>query len=286
MFSYRHAFHAGNHADVLKHAILVQVLDYLNRKDAAYWVIDTHAGAGMYALDGDWAGQTAEYEGGVGRLWSLSTDAQQPQLISRYLDAIRLYNQDGQLRYYPGSPWLTLDALRPHDRLRLFELHPTEQQVLSANLREAGRAAQRQVSLQVANGFDGLKALLPVPTRRSLVLIDPSYENKQDYASTLHAVQEGLQRAANGVFAVWYPLVSRREAHDLPRKLMRLPVKSWLNATLSVQAPSPDGRGLYGSGMFLINPPWTLAEELKTALPWLARTLAQDGRAGWTLESA
>jgi len=281
VFSYRHAFHAGNHADVLKHAILVHVLDYFNRKDAPYWVIDTHAGAGLYALDSDWANKNAEFADGVARLWDRDD---LPPLLADYVERIRDYNPDGRLRHYPGSPWLTMDALRDRDRLRLFEMHPTESGVLARNLDQRDRQIQRQTTIYGTDGFEGLKAMLPPPTRRGAVLIDPSYEDKQDYRRTLTAVKEGVKRFATGTYAVWYPLVQRREVTEMTRQLERLPVKSWLHATLSVKRPAGDGFGLHGSGMFLVNPPWTLDAALKPVMPFLARELAQDDRATFTLQ--
>ena len=281
MFSYRHAFHAGNHADVLKHAVLVHILAHLNRKDAPYWVIDTHAGAGLYALDGNWAAKNAEWESGIGRLWQRRD---LPPLLDDYIQCVARHNRGETLRHYPGSPWLVLDAMRERDRLRLFELHPSESGVLSDNLGKAGRGATRRTLIYGADGFEGLTALLPPPTRRGLVLIDPSYEDKRDYRRTLEAVREGLKRFATGCYAVWYPQVQRREAQDLPRQLSRLPGVSWLHASLTVCRPQADGHGLHGSGMFVVNPPWTLQEALRTALPWLVRELGQDDRARHVLE--
>jgi len=290
MFSYRHAFHVGNHGDVLKHAILVHVLDYFNRKDAPYWVIDTHAGAGHYALDTDWANQIAEWADGIGRLWQrqdLSPGLPQglPPLLADYLARIRRYNDGPGLKRYPGSPWLALAALRSRDRLRLFELHPTESRALAANLARLPRAQQRQITLYTADGFAGIKALLPPPTRRGLILIDPSFEDKRDYRRVLETLHAGLERFATGCYVVWYPQVSRRDALELPRQLSKLPV-NWLHASLTVRRPDPSGHGLYGSGMFLINPPWTLAAALRNALPWLVRELAQGDDATYTLETS
>lgn len=279
MFSYRHAFHAGNHADVLKHAILVQILDYLNNKDTPYWVIDTHAGAGLYALDGDWAGQSGEVAEGLDRLLGA---AQPPALIERYLRAVQDFNPDGVANLYPGSPCLALHAMRPDDRLRLFELHPTEGQVLEDTLRQQMRASRRQVAVAFEDGFAGLKRLLPPPPRRGLILIDPSYENKHDYRAVQQALRDGLQRFAQGCFVIWYPLVQRVQAHEMVRALERLPV-DWLNASLTVHKPSADGLGLHGSGMFVVNPPWTLEAELRDALPWLQTMLAQDDQARFSL---
>jgi 23S rRNA (adenine2030-N6)-methyltransferase len=280
LFSYRHAFHAGNHADVLKHAILIHVLDYLGQKDAPYWVIDTHAGAGLYRLDSDWASKNAEFADGIGRLWE-RTDA--PPLLARYVERVREYNRDGSLRHYPGSPWLALDALREHDRLRLFEAHPTEAEVLVGNLEKQSGPKLRQTTIYDTDGFEGMKSLLPPPTRRGLVVIDPSYEDKQDYRRVALAVKEGLKRFATGIYAVWYPQVQRRESLELPRQLEKAD-RRWLHVSLSVKKPATDGFGLHGSGMVLINPPWTLAAQLKEAMPWLTDLLAQDDRARYTLD--
>lgn len=279
MFSYRHAFHAGNHADVLKHAVLVHILDHFNRKATPYWVIDTHAGAGIYDLDDEWARKNAESAEGVARL---DAAPQCPALIDRYLEALNVVHSEAGARAYPGSPWLTLDAMRDQDRLRLFELHPSEVDVLCHNLARHARGRSRQVAVTQADGFEGIKALLPPPSRRGMILIDPSYENKNDYRHSLTAIQEGLKRFATGCFVLWYPLVQRREVQTLTRALERLDTV-WVNASLQVCRPASDGHGLHGSGMFVINPPWTLHDALSDALPWLAATLGQDSRAGYTL---
>ncbi|MBB5214072.1 23S rRNA (adenine(2030)-N(6))-methyltransferase RlmJ [Parapusillimonas granuli] len=280
MFSYRHAFHAGNHADVLKHSIFVHVLDHYNRKDAAYWVIDTHAGAGLYDLRSEWALKNGEFADGLDRL--LGADAM-PPLIERYLEEVEHFNPDGIANFYPGSPWLALRALRPQDRLRLFEMHPSEAEVLRRNLQSQGRSAMRQTTVYESDGFEGLKSQLPPQPRRGIVIIDPSYEDKKDYRRTLQALDDGLKRFATGCFIVWYPLVQRREAHDMLRSLERLQTP-WLNASLTVRKPAGDGFGLHGSGMFVLNPPWTLHAELARALPWLRDRLKLDDRAAFTLK--
>lgn len=279
MFSYRHAFHAGNHADVLKHAILVQILDYYGRKDTPYWVVDTHAGGGLYALNGEWAGTTDEVGTGLDRLLG---EAEPPELIARYLRAIADFNPGGRVDVYPGSPCLALHAMRAQDRLRLFELHPTESQVLADTLSHQGRAARRQIQIAQEDGFHGLLRLLPPPPRRGVILIDPPYEDKQDYRHVLQALREGLDRFAQGCYAIWYPQVQRTQAHDMVRALERLPVQ-WLNASLTVCKPAADGLGMHGSGMFIVNPPWTLQSELEAALPWLTKKLGQDDHARFSL---
>ncbi|HEY9461284.1 MAG TPA: 23S rRNA (adenine(2030)-N(6))-methyltransferase RlmJ [Paralcaligenes sp.] len=280
MFSYRHAFHAGNHADVLKHAIFVHILDYFNQKDAPYWVIDTHAGAGVYDLTSEWALKNGEFIDGLDRL--LDTDSK-PPMIMRYLKEIQYANPDGAANLYPGSPWLALHALRGRDRLRLFELHPTEAQVLKQNLTRQGRGALRKTAIYEEDGFQGLKKLLPPPSRRAITIIDPSYENKRDYRATLQAVNDGLERFATGCFMIWLPLVQRIEAHELARALERLKTHTWVHASLTVRKPASDGVGLHGSSVFVINPPWTLHADLEKTLPWLSQKMAMDSRAAFTL---
>lgn len=280
MFSYRHAFHAGNHADVIKHAIFVHILQYLNRKETPYWVIDTHAGAGIYDLRSDWASQNNEFDSGLDRL--LGAD-QMPELVEQYLLAVQHFNTDGFANFYPGSPWLALWAMRKQDRLRLFEKHPTEIEVLTKNLTTMSRTMQRQVTLYDKDGFTGLRALLPPPPRRAVIIIDPSYEDKADYRRTLNAVNEGLKRFATGCFVVWYPLVQRPEPQQLVRSLEHLPDTNWLHVSLAVRKPQPDGYGLHGSGMFVVNPPWTLKDSLDSALPWLTEKLAQDDHARFSV---
>ncbi len=277
MLSYRHAFHAGNHADVLKHAVVVQLLRHLGQKEKPYWYIDTHAGAGVYSFTEGYAAKTAEFETGIGRLWH-RTDL--PAAIASYVEQVSALNPDGQLRFYPGSPYLAWRLMRPQDRMRLFELHTTEIEILRHNFRDAGRRAM----LYAGDGFDGIKALLPPPPRRALVLVDPSFEDKRDYARTLTCVEESLKRFATGVYAIWYPQVVRGESQRFPEQLKRLQPSNWLHVTLTVSHPPADGFGLYGSGMFILNPPHTLAATMKEALPYLAKVLGQDDAAQYKVE--
>jgi 23S rRNA (adenine2030-N6)-methyltransferase len=278
MFSYRHGFHAGNHADVLKHVVLVQLLAYLTGKPKPLWFVDTHAGAGCYSLSGDFARKKAEFTQGIALLWGRSD---LPSPLTAYLDQVGRLNPDGTLRHYPGSPQIALQMLREQDRLQLFELHGTE----SVLLRKQYANVKRRVSVQAADGFAGLKAVLPPPSRRGLVLVDPSYEDKADYGRVLDAVRDALQRFATGVYAVWYPQVQRQEAQDLPGLLKRLAPGDWLHASLKVKAPARDGLGLHGSGVFVFNPPWKLDAALETALPALVKLLGQDRHASYSLKS-
>jgi len=278
MLSYRHAFHAGNHADVLKHAVLVHLLRYLTQKDKPLWFVDTHAGAAIYALDEGYATKNAEYASGIARLWARQD---LPQALADYVGQVRALNPDGALRRYPGSPQLALQLLRKQDRLRMFELHSTESQLLQQYFRDDGPRALAYAG----DGFAGLQAVLPPPSRRALVLIDPSYEDKDDYRHVLAALRDAHKRFAAGVYAVWYPQVQRRESRQFPEQLKQLQQKDWLHVTLTVKQPVAGGYGLHGSGMFILNPPWLLPQALDLAMPYLARVLAQDAAAGFKLES-
>jgi len=290
MFSYRHAFHAGNHADVLKHMVLIQLLQYLNQKETPYMVIDTHAGAGTYQLDGEYASKSGEAESGIGLLWDRQ-DA--PSVVKEYLEQIRQLNPSGRLRHYPGSPFLAEHIMREQDRLRLFEMHPTDVRQLQENFRklEAHQVANglqtnargKRVMILRADGYAGLKALLPPPSRRGLVLIDPSYEDKDDYRKVKVAIEESQKRFATGTFAVWYPALGRLESQQLPERLKRCAASDWLHVSLSISG-YVEGLGLHNSGMFIINPPWTLKAALEQAMPWLADVLGQ-GTGSFVLQS-
>lgn len=281
MLSYRHAFHAGNHADLFKHAVFVALLRHLLKKDKAFWCIDTHAGAAQYSLVGDWAQKNAEFESGISRLWAMKV---LPPLLADYLDLVRAFNHTEELRYYPGSPQLAVQLLRRKDALHLFELHSTEGDLLEKHFRAGDAKSRARVEVHKGDGFTGLLSVLPPPSRRGVVLIDPSYEDKQDYKRVATALREGVKRFATGTFMVWYPQVQRRDAAMLPDTLMNLQRTDWLHATLTVKEPAAGGLGLHGSGVFIVNPPWTLPAMLKEAMPWLVKVLGQDGAAAFTLD--
>ena len=291
MFSYRHAFHAGNHGDVLKHTVLIACLRHLLQKETALTVIDTHAGAGLYRLDGDYARTSGEAGEGVLRL--LGADTLAPALQD-YLNVVRSFNGKAGLRIYPGSPFIAQHLLRPQDRLRLFELHPSDLPTLVRNVAQLG--AERQIAVLSEDGFEGIRKFLPPQPRRALLLCDPSYELKSDYTRVHAMLQEALKRFATGCYAIWYPVIARPEAHELPRRLKALAAragKPWLHATLTVKSArvrkledgSEQRPGLPGSGMFLVNPPYTLAQQLQAALPQMVGRLGQDSHAGHTLET-
>ncbi|ROH88343.1 23S rRNA (adenine(2030)-N(6))-methyltransferase RlmJ [Pseudomethylobacillus aquaticus] len=276
MLSYRHGFHAGNHADVLKHFVLTQVLRHAALKEKPYSYIDTHAGAGMYALDHGFAAQNAEFNSGIARLWE-ATDL--PAALAEYVALVKACNKNGPLRHYPGSPVVAQRLLRPQDRMRLFELHPNDFKPLQQQM------SSRQIIVEQADGFNGIKALLPPPSRRAITLIDPPYEDKQDYRRLVQMLRDSLQRFATGTYMVWYPLLQRQEPAMLAHQLSALPVDSWLHVSLSVHAPSADGFGMHGSGMFVINPPWTLPAVLEDVMPVLVQHLGQDDAASFSLDS-
>ena len=291
MLSYRHAFHAGNHADVLKHFVQIQLHEYMNQKDTAYTYIDTHSGAGVYALDGGYASKNAEYETGIAPLWE-RTDL--PKGLKEYVDLIKGLNPSGKMRYYPGSPYCADKAMREHDRLRLFELHPADAKILADNFRKVElhqlengvrpTTRGKRVLVERGDGFHALKTLLPPPSRRALVLIDPPYEDKQDYRKVRDAIEDALVRFPSGIYAIWYPVLQRMESRGFADKLKRLPSKEWLNVTLTVTTPGPDGFGLHTSGMFIFNPPYTLEPTLRQVMPYLVQVLGKDSGATFVIE--
>lgn len=312
MFSYRHAFHAGNHADVLKHMVLVAMLKHLTEKEAPLTVVDTHAGAGLYRLDGDYASTSGEASEGVLRLFlqpnitqalvrpgSSATEIIAPALQD-YLDLVRSFNSSGQVKVYPGSPFVVHQLLRAQDKLKLFELHPADSRSLAGNI--AQLEAGRQIAVLAEDGFEGLKKFIPPPARRALVLCDPSYEMKTDYARVLALATDALKRFATGTYAFWYPVIPRPEAHDLPRRLKTIASKAgkgWLHATLAIKSgklaldtdkvnsgEKAKRPGLTASGMFIVNPPFSLKPALALALPQLVTLLGQDDQARFSLESA
>ena len=286
MFSYRHAFHAGSHADILKHLTLIHLVEYLQEKPVALTMVDTHAGAGIYSLEDGFAAVSKEAEGGIYRLLKFKEAGNPiPESVQTYLECIEAENIGGELKTYPGSPFILARLLRPQDRLKLFELHPKEIDILRHNIGELKQS--KQIDVYAEDSFSRLKGLLPPPSRRGLVLIDPSYEDKQDYRYLELAIEEALQRFATGCYAVWYPILSRRESIALPDRMKKICAahqRSWLHTELRVEN-APGERRLQASGMFIINPPWTLEKHLADALPTLTKALGIDGGAQFLLKS-
>lgn len=278
MLSYRHAFHAGNHADVLKHFLFAEVLKYFNQKDKPYWVVDTHAGAGLYALNNGFAAKNAEFETGIKLLFGAKN---LPNKLAQFTQLIQSFNTNNKLEFYPGSPFIAQKLIRRDDKLRLFELHPSDCKLLLENFAHQGR----QTNIEMQDGFAGIKACLPPPTKRAVVLIDPPYEVKDDYQLVVKCISDCLQRFATGTYLVWYPLLQRNEPLSMVDALKNLIPNNYLDVTLSIQAPSEDGFGMFGSGMFIINPPYTLPTILREAMPILTRLLGTDTSAKFTLAS-
>jgi 23S rRNA (adenine2030-N6)-methyltransferase len=296
MFSYRHAFHAGNHADVLKHMTLVAILRHLTQKDTPLMVVDTHAGAGLYRLDGDYAGTSGEAADGILKLAPAAAAMKDvAPAVADYLEMVAAFNKPGQWKVYPGSPFIVHRLLHEggRDKLKLFEMHPTDAKALAANI--AQLQAGRQIAVARQDGFEGVKAFLPPPSRRALVLVDPSYEIKSDYAKVTASLQDSLKRFSTGVYAIWYPIIPRPEAHELPRRLKTLANntgKPWLHATLAIgheparAGERQHGPGLTASGMFVVNPPHTLKPALQAALPQLVEVLGRGRGQAHLLESS
>ncbi|MDQ1362306.1 MAG: rRNA (adenine2030-N6)-methyltransferase [Pseudomonadota bacterium] len=276
MLSYRHAFHAGNHADVLKHSVLMLVLDYITQKDKPFLYVDTHSGAGMYDLHNGWADKNREYETGIGRIWQQPSQ-NWPEGMQTYLRAIRDLNSDGDLREYPGSPWLAQFMLREQDKARLFELHRNEYQNLNALF-----SRYKQIHTEERDGFQALSAVLPPVERRAVILIDPSYEVKADYQNVVQAVKTAHKKFATGVYLIWYPVVNRKWATKLERDFTDSGMRNILLAELAIRADAEEA-GMTASGMIVINPPWQLADSLKVVLPFLQKELAEEG-GGFRLE--
>jgi 23S rRNA (adenine2030-N6)-methyltransferase len=280
MLAYRHAFHAGNHADVLKHLVLTRVLRYMGEKDKPYTLIDTHAGAGGYSVEGRYAQKKAEYGTGVSRLYD-ATDLPAP--LADYMSLVHAFNPDGQLRQYPGSPAIANFLLRETDRLRAYELHSTDHRILASYLE-----SRPNTQVSDRDGFSAIKAELPSPTRRAALLMDPSYEIKTDYGKVLAALREALERAADTVVMIWYPQLQLLESTQLAQRLKAsadaAAKKGWLHVRLTVTQADERGFGMMGSGMFIANPPFTLHDELAECLPLLVERLGQYDGANYVLE--
>ncbi len=268
MLSYRHAFHAGNHGDVLKHSILAFIVEYLQQKPKPFVYIDTHAGAGRYDLKAEWAQKNREFETGILPLWQRSD---LPAGMSAYIDIVQKMNPSGELQWYPGSPWLVQQLMRRQDKARLFELHNNEIQNLQRLF-----AKEPNINVQHADGLQELKAILPPMERRALTLIDPSYEIKEDFVRVVGALKDAYKRFAVGVYMLWYPVINRDYITRLEKELSGSGVRNVLLAELTVRPESEPG--MRGSGIVVINPPWTLQENLQQILPYLARLLGSTNQ--------
>lgn len=285
--NYRHAYHAGNFADVLKHSVLFALIQSLQAKDTPFALIDTHAGSGCYALDGEEAGKTGEYRDGINRLLfpdlhrtEKSSDNTLPPLLRHWLDAIlALPGNEHGLKLYPGSPLQAARAMRSSDSAQLCELHPEE----AAQLRELFRHDAR-VHVHHRNGYEALKGLLPPKEKRGLVLIDPPYEAQEaEYRLIDAALKSALQRWPTGIYAVWYPIKLRSQVQPFLRGLQHGDARRVLRAELLVH-PDDSPLRLNGSGMVILNAPWNIDQVLREPLQAMARLLSQERPAEWRLD--
>ncbi|MCH8537686.1 MAG: 23S rRNA (adenine(2030)-N(6))-methyltransferase RlmJ [Alkalimonas sp.] len=274
MLSYRHSFHAGNFADVLKHLVQVAIIDYLKKKDKPFCYHDTHSGAGLYSLESEHATKTGEFHSGIGQLFQQPVPEELEQSpAARYLSLIHQLNPEQDLLFYPGSPSIAVQLLRPQDQMQLTELHPTDFALLQQHL-----AGRKQCRIEKMDAWAGIKAMLPPLSKRGLVLIDPPYELKHEYDDVVQGLQLALKRFANGTYAIWYPVIEREAIERFVDKVAALPVADLLRVEWCPKADS-DGYGMTGSGMLVINPPYILAEQCRQFLPWLQQQLGAAGPA-------
>lgn len=269
MLSYRHAFHAGNFADVLKHLVLVHCLNHLGKKDKDYRYIDTHAGAGGYSLKSADAQKNAEFETGISKLMEKDD---LPEPIQAYVNLVKSFSNSDKVKYYPGSPSLAAKLLRDNDQLYLHELHPADLKSLRYNFR-----SDRRTKLFDTDGYEGLIAAVPPPQRRGMVLIDPPYEIKTDYQKTVKSVIKAHKRFATGTYAIWYPVVERYRIREMEDQLVASGIRNIQLFELAME-PDSDQFGMTATGMILINPPWTLKAEMDACLPYLVKTLSINSR--------
>ncbi|WP_428771959.1 23S rRNA (adenine(2030)-N(6))-methyltransferase RlmJ [Vibrio sp.] len=265
MLSYRHSFHAGNHADVIKHIVQSLILEALKQKDKPFVYHDTHSGVGRYDLTHEWSEKTGEYKQGIGRIWQ---QTETPAELEGYLASVRQLNNGETLRYYPGSPRVARAQIRPQDRMVLTELHPSDYPLLEQEFHR-----DHQVSIYKKDGFAQLKASLPPKERRGLVLIDPPYELAREYRDVVTAIAQSYKRWATGIYAIWYPVVNRCDIDDMIEGLQGLGIRKILQIELGVAADNNE-RGMTASGMIVINPPWKLESQMQTVLPFLQQSIA------------
>ncbi|MGV3490862.1 MAG: 23S rRNA (adenine(2030)-N(6))-methyltransferase RlmJ [Devosia sp.] len=276
--NYSHAFHAGNHADVLKHIVLARLIEYLKKKDAAFRVIDTHAGIGRYDLGGEIAKRSPEWKDGVGRLLAAELPQKAKPLVEPYLNVIRELNPDGGVATYPGSPLLARKLFRPQDRLSALELHPEYAKRLGALFE--GDVQVRVIEL---DGWLALNAHVPPKEKRGLVLVDPPFEEKGEFDRMVDGLIKAHKKFAGGLYALWYPLKDTRAVHDFISALRDTNIPKMLRAEISIRPASNPPR-LHGSGLILVNPPFTLEGELRILLPALAQLLGDPGQGRHKLE--
>jgi 23S rRNA (adenine2030-N6)-methyltransferase len=276
--NYRHAYHAGNFADVAKHVIVTRIVEYLKQKDKAFRVIDTHAGIGLYNLDEGEAARTGEWQDGIAKVIDAKMPAAIAELLAPWLNAVRSVNSDKGLRKYPGSPKLVRMLMRKNDRLSVIELHPEDAKILARQFE-----GDYQVRVIELDGWLALGAHLPPKEKRGLVLVDPPFEEGSEFARLVNGLRAAHARWPNGIYALWYPLKDRKSVATFLKDLKETGIPKVLNAELYIRGPSPQPR-LDGSGMIIVNPPFKLAEELALIFPELMRLMQQDKGGFWRVD--
>ncbi|GGB35227.1 ribosomal RNA large subunit methyltransferase J [Roseibium aquae] len=277
--NYRHAYHAGNIGDVLKHAVLTRLILYFQRKDKGFRILDTHAGIGLYDLTSEETGKTGEWLAGIGKVLSEDMPPHVLDLLKPWLEAVRQLNPGSDLTFYPGSPCLARALMRPNDRLTLTELHPDDFKILARRF-----GGDHQVKTIHLDGWMGLGGFVPPKEKRGLVLIDPAYEVSDEFDRMTNALVKAHKKWAKGTYALWYPLKNRKAVDRMHASFSEAGLRDVLGLELKVGQSGPD-TVMLGSGMTVINPPFLLAEEMRTILPWFAKVLRQGPGAGWAVET-
>ncbi|AWB58004.1 23S rRNA (adenine(2030)-N(6))-methyltransferase RlmJ [Colwellia sp. Arc7-D] len=268
MLSYRHAFHAGNFADVLKHSVLTLVLEYMTRKEKGFYYIDSHSGAGMYQLADEYAQKTGEYKDGIAKLIE---QQDLPEAIEPYIDLVKGLNRDqDELSLYPGSPGIARQFTRRQDSAHLFELHPTDIEHLKEYSQRWNKSHVKQ-----SDGYQGVLGLVPPPNRRGVVLIDPPYELKEDYLKAVRTIVNAYKKFATGTYILWYPIVKRELVEQMQDSFVKSDVRNLLQVEYCQQADTQE-YGMTGTGLFIVNPPWQLNSQLNEILPYLKTHLGSE----------
>ncbi len=267
MLSYRHSFHAGNHADLVKHIVLVEILGHLVKKESPFDYIDTHSGVGLYDLRSSDSQKLQEHNEGINKI----NPDEFPEL-DKYFEVIGSYNDSKSMDFYPGSPSFASFFIRKQDKGWLFELHPKDVELLKSNF-----SRRKNIRVQHKDGFDGLKALIPPSSRRGLVLIDPSYEVKSDYDLVIDRVIKAHKKFSHGIYAIWYPVVNRKTIQRMENTLIKSGIRNIQRFELGI-SPDADKRGMTSSGMIVINPPWLLFDKMSQLLPKMAEKISQTNK--------
>jgi len=271
LLSYRHAFHAGNFADVLKHSVLTLVLEYMVRKDKGFTYIDSHSGAAMYSLNDEYAQKTGEYKDGIAKILAVSNDEDFPEALMPYVELLQKLNiENSELEIYPGSPGIAKQFMRRQDSAHLFELHPTDIQHLTEFCTRWNKSHVKQ-----SDGYKGILGLIPPPSRRGVVLIDPPYELKEDYTKAVKTIVKAYRKFTSGTYILWYPVVTRERINAMEKDFSRSEVKNLLHVEFCLH-PDSEEYGMTGTGLFIVNPPWQLESQLSGILPYLKAKLGED----------